>query len=498
MDFLDPRKKRANLIKLYIGYGLMAIVIGFGTVVLLYSSFGYGVDRRTGKVIQNGLVFVSSKPSGATIKLVPKDGKKQPDTQTDTRLTIPANQYDITLSKEGYRDWQRKFELDGGSVERLVYPLLFPNNLVTTDVQLYAAQPKLITESPDKRWILVQRPGSETDFEVFDANKPDPTAVISAIPASLLTAGPNQSLKVVEWSSNNKHVLLKHTFGDSYEFVLFNHENAGESININKQFNITPSEVVMFDKQPEQIYVYMTNGGVLQKGHIKDKKITPLLTNVVKFKPHGTDMIEYISTDTVAKDGKVAVKLRTNGTDYLLRELPTNTSYLLDIAKFDNRWYMVAGAQSENRVYIYEDPLDALRSRSTDPDRIIPVRTTRVDNPQKVSFSANARFIAVQGVNQQFTVYDADMDRQYRYQIDKPLDASAPATWMDGHRLVSVSEGKIVVFDFDGSNVQVLNSALTGTTPQFDREYSALFSLSASEQVKGRFALSRTSLLTIQ
>lgn len=490
MDFLDPHKKRAHLIRLYIGYALMAIAVGIGTIVVLYSSFGYGVDRHTGKVIQNGLVFLSSSPEGAAINLVSKDGDKQPETNTNTKLTIPANEYSVTLTKQGYRNWHRDFVLDGGSVERLMYPLLIPEKLDTVDSQLYSGQPSLITGSPDRHWVLVLKPGSQTEFEVFDANEKNPTAALTAIPPDLLSPGANQTLKVVEWSTNNKHLILQHSFDSSKEFILFNFENPSESININRHFNMTPSEVALYDKLPDELFIL--NGGALHRGVVKDKKLTPLLTSVVTFKPHGNDMVEYISNKDTAATNKVTLRLFSNDVDYIVRDFPAGTTYLLDIARFDGHWYVVAGAQNEHKVYVYEDPLDALKSNK--PSQSLPARTLRVDTPQKVLFSANARFISTQGINQNFTVYDAETDRQYRYVIDRPLDLNNPASWMDGHRLVTVNDGQAIIFDFDGTNLQVLNRAGQGTVPQFDREYKAIYNVAPSEQAQGRFALTRASL----
>ena len=491
MDFLDPRKKRAHLIRLYIGYALMALAIGFGAVVLLYTSYGYGVDRHTGKVIQNGLVFVSSQPDGAAINIVEKNGKTQPETHTNTKMTIPAGEYNVALSKEGYRNWQRSFTLDGGSVERLMYPLLFPEKLETKDDELYADQPTLITSSPDRHWTMILKSGSVTDFDIYDVNKEDPSPAPISIPANVMSPGAAQSIKVVEWSTDNKHVLLRHNFDAAHEFILFNRETPSESINIDKHFNVPPAEVGLYDKGIDQVYL-LTTEGVLNRAQLKNKQSVVLAQHVINFKPHGSDMIEYVSNETTPKTGKVSVKLRTNETEYTLRELPANTQYLLDLARFDDHWYVVVGAQSDNKVYVYQDPLDILKQKNSQVNA--PARTMRIDNPSKVGFSANARFISAQG-SKNFTVYDAEADRQYRYEINKSLDPVYPATWMDGHRMTAVADGKIIVFDFDGSNLQTLNEAVPGTLPTFDRDYTAIYALSPSTDVKGRSAFTRTSLL---
>lgn len=489
MDFLDPKKKRANIIKLYVGYALMAVAIGIGTLVILYSSFGYGFDRRTGAVIQNGLVFVSSQPDGAKIEIT-GNNPKIPSANTNTRLTIREGQYHIKLTKDGYRDWERDFELDGGSVEQLVYPLLFPKSLQAKEMQSYTGNPGVITSSPDRHWLLVQKPGPiVADFDVYDAGLKEPTPKQVSIPLSQLSDNGAGSLKVIEWSTNNKQVLLKHTFGANTEYILFNHEAPNETLNLNRHFGVNPIKVALFDKQADQLFVLLPTGQ-LERISVKDKNTLLVANSVVTFKPHGTDMVEYISNETVATTGKVSVRLKDGDATYTVRELPANTSYLLDLARFDNRWYLVAGAQSEQKVYVYEDPLKVLKQKT--PQTSIPARTLRVNNPIQASFSANARFIAVQGDNQDFAVFDAETGRLYRYNINHNLNTAYPATWMDGHRLTAVSEDRVLVFDFDGSNTQQLNAAFPATTAQFDREYTAMYTLTPSAD--GKFAATRTNL----
>ena len=100
MDYLDPQKKKAHKRRITIGYILFSIVILLATTVLVFIANGYDLDRDTGEVIQNGLIFVDSKPSGAEVFL---NGAKQ-DGTTDSRLVVPAGNYDIGIFKPGYRN----------------------------------------------------------------------------------------------------------------------------------------------------------------------------------------------------------------------------------------------------------------------------------------------------------------------------------------------------------------------------------------------------------
>src|SRR3990167_7852081 len=153
MDFLDPRKRRAHSIRLMVAYVLVAVAIGLGGYLLVKAAEGYGVDPKTGNVIENSLLFVDSKPGGADIYI----NNTLQESKTSARLILPAGDYHLTLKKEGYRSWERDISLNERSVARYVYPFLFPLEPQVKNLKTYPKTPPLISQSPDRRWLLVQR-----------------------------------------------------------------------------------------------------------------------------------------------------------------------------------------------------------------------------------------------------------------------------------------------------------------------------------------------------
>ncbi len=491
MDFLDPKKKRAHRIKLFIGYGLMAIALGFGTRILFSQSYGYHRDPKTGEVVQNGLVFINAQPEAAQVKLNGVDRG-----QTDQRLDIPSGQYDLELSRSGYRTWKRSFTLEGGSIERFVYPLLFPETLKTSDVQLYANAPSLATTSPDRHWLLVSQPGSFTTFDVLDLESSTATSKVVSLPASLLEAkGATHGLSLVDWASDNRHVLLKHSFEGGQEFVLVDIESPAGSVNINKTFNVPLTEVSLRDKKFDLYYLFNQPAKTLQTATLSSRQVTPYLSDVLAFRSSGDNVVVYV-TAAQAKEGKVLLRVREGTDSYSLREFPAGDSYVLGANRFDNAWYFAAGAASEQKAYVYKNPVAAIKRR---PDvKPVPVGVLHLNKaPEFITFSANARFVAVQA-GSQFAVYDAETDRQYNYDSGLILTPAQQVTWMDGHRLMAVAGGKTVVFDYDGTNKQTLSPAVAGSVPLFDGNYKALFNVASSVMVPGRFAITRTELRVTQ
>jgi len=490
MDFLDPKKKRAYARRLFIGYGLVGIVILAISVLLVFAAYGYNVDPRTGTITQNGLVFVDAHPESALVKL---NGAEKGN--TGQRLVLPAGSYTLELSRDLYRPWQRSFTLEGGTIERFVYPFLFPINSEPRDVLLYGSEPSFSTQSPDRQWLITGQPNNIQALELFDLNSDVPTSATLALPAGLLTAtGDAHQLELVEWSTDNRHLVVKHIFTGGNELILIDREQPSSSQNLNKVFNQPLAELTLLDKKFDRYYLFDQTAGTLRTGELQSRQVTPLLDGVLEFRTHGDDVIVYV-TNKGAAEGNVNVMIRQDDKDYVLRSLPAGPTYLLDLAKFDSKWYVAAGTSNDKRIYIYKNPVTLL---NTFPLRkLIPVTTLRIEQPEYISFSNNARFIAVQA-GSRFAVYDAETSRSHRYDTKLSLTQGYKAQWMDGHRLSVVSDQKAVVFDYDGMNLQTLNAASDKHRLFFNRDYEALYTIGPSVEVTDRTALTRTDLLLNQ
>ncbi|HYH35892.1 MAG TPA: PEGA domain-containing protein [Candidatus Saccharimonadales bacterium] len=487
MDYLDPKKRFRHHVMLYIGYVLIGVAIVIGTIVLLYQAYGFGLGKN-GTVIQNGLFFFSSQPNPADIYV---NGLKK-SVQTNTRLSLPAGIYNVRLEREGYRNWQRTIGLEGGSVQHVDYPLLIPKTLATKKIQTYNAAPGLVTQSPDRRWLLVQQPGTLTGFEVYDLKNPTEPPEPLSLPAGLLTkANGNASLKPVEWAGDNEHVLLEHTYDGKTEFIVVNRPDPAQSVNLNTALSVSPTKLTLQDKKYDKYYLYTAEGGVLQAASLKTKTVQPYLDHVLGYKSYGDDTMLY-ATDTNVPAGKVQVKLRIGDKTYVIKTFPAGTTYLLDLTKYDGAMYVTAGASGENKVYIYKDPVG---QQKKNPDRaLVPTQVLRVTAPNYLSFSNSAQFIVIEN-GTEFAVYDIENELAYHYFSQFKLDAPQEhAHWMDGNRLTYVSGGKLVFFDYDNANRQVMVNAASQYEPVFTPNFKFLYTVAPG--TNGQFDLSQTSLLT--
>lgn len=489
MDFLDPRKKKAHKIKLYLGYFLVGIAILLTGVVLLYAAYGYGIDRQ-GDIVQNGLVFVDSTPTAAEVRYTNVAGGETKKAITDERLTLPAGEYAFEFLKEGYRPWQHTVDVHGGDVDRINYPFLFPENLAVADVSLYSKAPAFASSSPDRNTVVVAKPDNLASWDIYNASDLEQAARNLQIPGSVFTPGAKSKLTTVEWSTNNRHVLIKHEQPAGTEYVIVDTAEPTQSVNVNDTFNLKPKMVTLFDKSPTQLYILRGNNRLV-RANVDNGQTGQELNNVLAYKSHGDNRLLYVSTNN-AEANQVSLFIRGDGDSYKIRGLPKSPQYHLDLAQHQDHWFIVAAANQADTTFIYRDPFEVLREN--DELRVLLTRTLNIDNPQKISFSDNTQYIAVQhGKN--FAVYDVYEDQKHYYSFDTPFTKnSGPANWMDGHRLTAIANKKVVVFDFDGSNYQVLSGITPGTVPMFDRDYTRMLTIAPAVDVRGRAALTDTAL----
>ncbi len=486
MDFLDPNKRRKHTIRLFIGYGLVGIALLIGTSIIALYAYGYDFNRKTGTVIQNGLVFVDSRPVSADIYLNGESKGK-----TGARLVIPEGQYKVELVSKGYRTWKKDLILGGSVLERLVYPVLFPEKLITKDVELFTAAPSFISESPDRHWLIVQPTASVSEYQVYDLTTNTNKPLTLSLPASLFsTAAGTHKIELVEWSADNRRLVVRHSYTGGIEYVLVDRESPTSSQNLSKFFAQTSAQISLRDKKYDQYYMYDPSALTLSTAELKSKTTTPVLQGVLAFKSHGSDTILY-KTRVGAQADKDLLMLRVGTNTYILRELPRSDIHMLDVARFDSRWYMVVVSAVEGRTYVFRDPENLIKREPT--KKPAPVAAMKLDNPKNLSFSTNSRFVVVQS-GSAFAVYDSEDTRQLRFDTKLKTSATDIATWMDGHRMTILSEGKLRVFDFDGNNLQILNTVEGGYGAYFDKDYKAMFTIGQSTSASGKIALQRTEL----
>jgi hypothetical protein len=490
MEYLDPKKEFRHHLLLMVGYLCLAVAITLAALVLLYKAYGFDIGKD-GAIIQNGLTFFSSQPHPADIYVNDKLAK----VKTNTRLSLPEGIYKIKMARTGYVDWQRTVQLDGGKVEHFDYPFLIPKNLISKKAADLNAAPTLVTQSPDRRWLVILPSDTITNFVVYDLKSTVKiTNATVSLPENLLDGTTGTSMQVIDWADDNQHVLLKHLLADNkYEYILMDRNNPSNSVNLTKDNNITAPEITLKDRKFDRYYLYDPANHILQTQTIKETSPTAVLDHVLAYKSYGSNSLLYV-TDSGAPSGKVLIKLNVGSTSYNLRTLDAGANYPIDLTEYSGQLYVVITSSSLDKIYIYRDPIGQLNNKPK--QALVPAQVLRVPQPTYVNFSASAQYILAES-GQHFGVYDIENKTGYTFITKDSLDApQAHASWMDGNRVTYITGGKQMIFDYDYTNQHILGPDLAQYNAAFTPTFKDVYTVAPAAADPTRVELISTALVT--
>lgn len=464
--------------RIFAGYGLITIGVVLAVVILFYIVIGF--SYKNGVLIRNGMIFVSSSPSNANIML-----NGQPVGTTNKRFIVEAGKYQISLSRTGYRPWQRTIILQGGRVQHYDYPLLIPDNLTSSSVLDLSGQPSLVTESPNQQLLLISSAINPLDFKLVNISSPQqPVTTDLVLPSNVITkATSSESWQLVEWSSDNQHVLLRHDFDGKYEYVVLDTTDPTKSVNLEAAFGQSIDDATLFNQQYDQYWFYDSAKQQLSLANLSGPTVQPYLSKVLAYKSYADDIVLYV---TSSPSGKLEAVWYQGGQKYVIATgLPSAqqpSDYLLDLSQFNGDWYVAVGVDTGNDVAVYKDPLAFIGNY---PNKPVPAYyIMKIAHPNYLKFSSNAQFILAEN-GLAMSVFNARYHTGYSYELDG-LDApQAHVTWMDGYHLLYVYKGQLQVIDFNDINRQTLVGASSSYLPFIDANEEFLFTLSGTTQADG-------------
>ena len=223
--------KRASVILLY-GATTAAIIVA--TIVLVAMAQGYRYDSTTGEITSGGLVLTASEPA-AELYLDNKPLNKS----NPQRLLLKAGSYDLKMILAGYRDWQKRIEVESGEVTWAQYPYMLPDSIITQPVltlqNLAAFEP-----SPNRQWMVSAQNDSSPNILLIRSNNHQ-TRTIYTLPTDLIKQ--KARLSGIVWAQDNERLLITVTLGKTKRHIVINRSNPSEVINVTERFDETFSSL---------------------------------------------------------------------------------------------------------------------------------------------------------------------------------------------------------------------------------------------------------------
>lgn len=463
MEFLTPKQKKEKARRLYIGYGLLSILVGLATYILISTALGYEIFSTKGDIVQNGLLVVDSVPGDADIYI---NGKKE-SSQTGAKLSLPDGVYDISLRKTGYAEWRDKVTLSGGTVKFINYPKLMPASpQPIADIPMTLGS-TMILQTKDKKWLAVSVPDQNKFADIYDLDNPNNPPISLVVPEAILAGQKPKMLELKEWASDDHHLLARVLIGDKASYLLFDKDNLADVTDLTQVFSLVDTDSIGFwDDKSDRMYVHHAASSIVLAS-VKDKAVspTPLITEPVKdFYPLSGERAIY----TTASDADISVKLLSAAKSYAFLSIKASSEPLIvKSASFNRNEYIAIGGASTEKTYIYKNLESAIKktpeTRTAAPFVLLPNRSNYVE------FSSKYRFIlSTDGASN--AVYDIEAKEVIKYST--PAKTPAATGWFDDSRIYSLGSDKVLnVYDFNGSNVVQL-ATNSSTIPYVNNDIS--------------------------
>lgn len=463
MEFLTQKQRSEKARRLWLGYVLLSVLVVLATYVMVSTARGYPLLTKEGEVVQNGLLFVDSRPNNADVYI----NDKRESNQTNAKFVVPESTYNITLKKPGYRDWNSSIALGGGTVEFMTYARLLPEQpqqlgtLAITDTKNL--------QSRDKRWLLTRTPNQPAIITLVDLDDPTKLPGKLNMVGELVGNKEVTQIQYLEWAGDNKHFIARLTYADNgSEYYLINREDLAASFNLSTMFTIDPADVVgVWDGKWDKIFIKKPSG-IVQLGAVKDKAIENaqlLPENVDKVFAFGSERAVY----TVRNDQEVTVKLYADKKTYTITTTTDLEGTIL--AKsfgFNRNDYIVLGGTAFDKTYIYRNFLELIDKSTT--GRVAPFFTMPKSSNVIDAARSNRFVMGTDGVHVQ--VYD--MEQKDFVQYDSPTKNPSLIGWVDDARIYAVGKDNVLkVYDFNGNNIYEIDSNVFGA-PYADSDTSVL------------------------
>ena len=422
----------------------MVLTVIITVIILVFVVSGYWLNSNF-EVERQGLLQISSFPTGASVEI---DGESSWLQRTNTSKVLPSGEQTVNLSKDGYDTWSKTINISEGLLYRIHYPRLFLKERTPEGV-LDVAGVTMATISPDYNTILLAN--ATTEWQVINLDSetisPQKIDISSLFSGTSIVEGAEVGVfggKIisVEWSLDNTHILFKTDTENGVEWVLLNIDNLKNSINLSKEFGINFESVEILDNSANNLLV-LQNGN-LQKIDIPSKSISSIIANNVNYFDYFNNEIAFSALDD-------------NGFDYYVGFMKLNDKKITKVktltkpakvamGKFYDDKYIVLLLDNLVSLYRGEGYLDVTDFELS----FIPERLLVGHHGEFVTMSTGAEIATLEMESGKIIEWSTENENY---------------NWLDDDMIYVVSDGKLIVYDFDGYNRRTLAKNVSSYFP---------------------------------
>lgn len=428
------------------------VVVLSGVILLTALTLGYGFNRKEGRVEQNGILQIGTKPSGARITI---NGSPF-SSNTPAKLVSTPGEYELNVTRDGYQPWQKTVPIQAGGITWATYARLVPENLTPQPVA--DLPPTLAGGLPSgsgKRYaFLTDAHSPALQIAALDSD----TVKISkaVLPAEFYEHSPeareHSRFKLVLWSGNEQKVLLKHTYGagKTTEWIIVDYENPKKSVNLTKLTGVSLNEVVFANSDGSRLYA-MVNDAV-RLIDVSDQTISrPLVEKVESFRVFGDGYIVFVTQPNEQHTQQVGYVRRDFKQPRVVEAVPYDgkNPVQFDIGKHYDTYYFLLSTGKKATLSSGK----SLSEDATTPLKRKPVTAFELERPiTTVNVTDNGQLAMAQD-GRSFGTYNLETKRYYATDF-KQADTDKPQKLrhLDTYLLWGMYKDSLRTYEFDGAN----------------------------------------------
>jgi hypothetical protein len=435
--------KKFEILLVVLAY--IALFVFFLIVAYVAINFvkGKRFDWQTRSWTPNGMIIFASKPSNANLIINGKIVKhKSGSSVFPKKLNIfTPGTYEIRVSRDGYKDWVKKFEINPSSLhwahyiwlikEDINYRELF-GDINVVEVFQYGESSKVILATKDE----------ETQFnKYYLADLNDRKKKIE------LPTYEDDVLNSVMWSASGNKFMAKITNSELVSYKIYQGRNFDDVTDITDVFKLDFSDDKIEWSQNNENELYYVSNNNLFRLNFDNKYITaPLLSNVLGFSVVKDKIISARFEDESQEVNLWQIDASGNNSKVLFSALPVSDSYEIKCTQGCEK-ILVLGAKNGNLKVITQIK-GKLHSQQLSQDIIF------------ANWSGDGKKI-LYGTSNQVFVYDYEKEQEYIIHEGK----KAIARWYpDSHHVIIDHDEKMIIVNFDGFNKTQLASQVKGIT----------------------------------
>jgi hypothetical protein len=444
-------------------YLLGALIVVGGTVLLIAYGNGYSYDFAKGRLVHRGLILLESIPSGAKVTL----GDKQLTQKTPYRQTFEGGNYEFTLTKDGYRTWNKRIDVVPAQVSLAQYVILIPQHL---QVDSIANQPTIsqFTASRDRHRVAYTVPsGADAGIWSLDTGNRAVTKLYSTPSAAGVLTEVDE---IQGWSDDASHVLVKATSGDRVQFLLLSSNPSDQVINITDSLKTDIANLTFSKSTWRELYWQSPEG--LRRVDMNSNTISDILVPKAAAFTFAGDRVLYI--DTSQPTASLWSIDHSNHKQQLVAALPPSTRYALGYTTYINTPQAMVVAVDTGTATLYSDVYSSNVSSKT-----ITAAASQV------SFNGDGRF-ALLSDEHHVATYDLEQGRTYNFPAINSTVTGL--SWFDNYHIQFNRGGQIVLSEYD-SNYAVAITRGNALPPYNSQDNKYMFAVgdtsTGASQIKG-------------